>query len=84
MNIDTGKAALVFGGSRGIGAAIVERLVREGYAVAFTYISSDAAAYEIEQNLIAHGGRAKGIKADSGKAGISGRRCRRLSKASAS
>lgn len=45
MNIDTGKAALVFGGSRGIGAAIVERLVREGYAVAFTYISSDAAAY---------------------------------------
>ena len=68
MNIDAGKAALVFGGSRGIGAAIVERLVCEGYAVAFTYISSDAAAYKIEQNLIAHGGRAKAIKADSGKA----------------
>lgn len=68
MNIDAGKVALVFGGSRGIGAAIVERLAREGYAVAFTYISSEAAAHEIEEKVIARGGRAKAIKADSGKA----------------
>lgn len=34
------KAALVFGGSRGIGAAIVDRLATDGFAVAFTYVSS--------------------------------------------
>jgi 3-oxoacyl-[acyl-carrier protein] reductase len=32
-------AALVFGGSRGIGAAAVQRLAADGYAVAFTYVS---------------------------------------------
>mgnify|MGYP003585563575 CR=1 FL=1 len=35
-----GKVALVQGGSRGIGAAIVRRLAREGAQVAFTYVSS--------------------------------------------
>ncbi len=35
-----GKVAFVQGGSRGIGAAIVQRLAREGAAVAFTYVSS--------------------------------------------
>lgn len=33
------KRALVTGGSRGIGAAIVKRLAREGAHVAFTYVS---------------------------------------------
>lgn len=67
MSVDNGKVALVFGGSRGIGAAIVERLAREGYAVAFTYVSSEAAAREIEKSVIESGGLAKAIKADSGK-----------------
>ena len=35
-----GKVALVLGGSRGIGAAIVERLARDGAQVAFTYAAS--------------------------------------------
>lgn len=35
-----GKKALVLGGSRGIGAAIVERLAKEGAATTFTYGSS--------------------------------------------
>ena len=68
MTDNIGKTALVFGGSRGIGAAIVERLARDGYAVAFTYVSSEAAARAIEKAVIALGGRAKAIKADSGKA----------------
>jgi cyclic-di-GMP-binding biofilm dispersal mediator protein len=40
----TGKKALVLGGSRGIGAAIVERLVAEGATTAFTYAGSAEAA----------------------------------------
>lgn len=34
------KIALVFGGSRGIGAACVQNLVRDGYDVAFTYVNN--------------------------------------------
>src|SRR5690606_8024943 len=40
MGLLEGKVALVTGGSRGIGAAIVERFVAEGANVAFTYLSS--------------------------------------------
>ena len=40
----TGKKALVLGGSRGIGAAIVERLAAEGSNITFTYGSSAKAA----------------------------------------
>ncbi|MCJ9430323.1 SDR family NAD(P)-dependent oxidoreductase [Kordiimonas marina] len=40
------KVALVTGGSRGIGRAVVEAFVREGAKVYFTYASNDAAAVE--------------------------------------
>lgn len=43
------KAALVTGGSRGIGSAIVRRLVREGWHVGFTYHHHETVA----QNLVA-------------------------------
>ncbi len=36
----TNKIALVFGGSRGIGAACVAALAADGYDVAFTYVSN--------------------------------------------
>lgn len=53
----TGKTAFVTGGSRGIGAGIVERLVQEGAKVAFTYSGSkdkaDALAAKLGSNAIA-------------------------------
>ncbi|SFU74516.1 SDR family oxidoreductase [Pseudoduganella namucuonensis] len=59
------KAALVTGGSRGIGAAIVERLARDGAAVAFTYSSSRETALALAARIEAAGGRALAIQADS-------------------
>src|SRR6185436_3260164 len=43
----SGKVAIVTGGSRGIGRAIVQALAREGAKVAFTYVQNKAAADEI-------------------------------------
>jgi 3-oxoacyl-[acyl-carrier protein] reductase len=41
------KIAFVTGGSRGIGRAIVLRLVRDGYSVTFSYLQNEAAASEV-------------------------------------
>ncbi|WP_394780040.1 SDR family oxidoreductase [Undibacterium sp.] len=62
------KVALVAGGSRGIGAAVVRRLARDGAAVAFTYASSPKPAQDLADSIIAAGGRALAIKADSADA----------------
>lgn len=63
-----GKFALVTGGSRGIGAAIVRRLALDGAAVAFTYQSSTGPADELVADIEACGGTALAIKADSADA----------------
>lgn len=60
-----GKAALVTGGARGIGAAIVRHLASEGADVAFTYATSDRSAEVLIDALTVHGGRLLGLKADS-------------------
>mgnify|MGYP001554376718 CR=1 FL=1 len=49
------KVAFVTGGSRGIGAAIVERLAEQGATVAFTYQSSEAAAQALAGRIEAAG-----------------------------
>ena len=59
------KVAFVTGGSRGIGAAIVERLAAQGAAVAFTYQASEAAAQELAGRIEAAGGRALALRADA-------------------
>jgi 3-oxoacyl-[acyl-carrier protein] reductase len=61
----SGQVAFVQGGSRGIGAAIVKRLARDGAAVAFTYVSSTNKAEEIVATITAAGGKALAIRADS-------------------
>lgn len=68
MNIERrldGKIALVVGGSRGIGAAIVKRLAAEGASIALTYAQSAQRAAETARAAEAHGVTAITIKADS-------------------
>ncbi len=62
------KRALVTGGSRGIGAAIVRRLAREGAHVAFTYISRPDQADETAKAARALGVKALAIHADAAHA----------------
>ena len=64
----SGQVAFVQGGSRGIGAAIVKRLARDGATVAFTYVSSTSKAEEIVTTITAAGGKALAIRADSADA----------------
>jgi len=68
MQVDqllTGKVALVQGGSRGIGEAIVRRLAAQGASVAFTYVNSEEKAQALAATLNQNGGKALAIRADA-------------------
>jgi 3-oxoacyl-[acyl-carrier protein] reductase len=67
MGLLENKVAIITGASRGIGRAIAERFIEEGATVAFTYLSSDEKARQLEQELTAKGGVAKGFKSDASK-----------------
>ena len=54
----SGRVALVTGGSRGIGRAIVVALAGRGALVAFSYREREDAAREVEAEVSAAGGRA--------------------------
>lgn len=64
----SGKAALVTGGSRGIGAAIARHLARGGADVAITYTSSPEKASAVVAEVQSMGRRGLAIKADSADA----------------
>jgi 3-oxoacyl-[acyl-carrier protein] reductase len=65
MNTLQGKIALVTGGGRGIGRAIVGELAVSGATVAFTYKSSSAASEEFAASLRAKGHAASAHQSDA-------------------
>jgi len=56
--------ALVSGGSRGIGRAVVRRLAQDGYDVAFCYVSGEEPARELEKEITELGRRAVATRVD--------------------
>ncbi len=62
-----GKAALITGGSRGIGAAAVKMFARAGADVVFNYQRRRDAARQVEQEARKHGTRVEALKADLGR-----------------
>ncbi len=67
MDIDSGlagKVALVSGGSRGIGRAIVELFARDGMDVVFFYRGNAQAAQDVVAAVQASGGKAQAMQVD--------------------
>lgn len=59
-----GKAALVTGGSRGIGRAIALGLASQGAAVVIGYLKNESSAREVVQTITNTGRRAAAVQAD--------------------
>ena len=62
-----GKAALITGGSRGIGAAAVKLFAQAGADVVFNYNKAKEAAEQVQQEAGKHGTRVESFRADLSK-----------------
>jgi hypothetical protein len=59
------RVAIVTGGSRGIGRAIVEQLANRGLSVTFTFVSNEAAARAVVESLSGQGHRVRALRVDA-------------------
>lgn len=64
MTSNDSKVAIVTGGSRGIGAAVAERLASDGFTVIINYASDSKDAAALAHKIETKGGRALTAKAD--------------------
>jgi 3-oxoacyl-[acyl-carrier protein] reductase len=62
------RTAIITGASRGIGAAVAERLSKDGFSVVVNYAGSEAEASALVNKITSAGGRAITAKADVSKA----------------
>ncbi|MCI0356209.1 MAG: SDR family NAD(P)-dependent oxidoreductase, partial [Acidobacteria bacterium] len=60
----TGKAAVVTGASKGIGASIAEHLAAEGASVVVNYASDKRSAEAVVKRITEKGGQAIAVQAD--------------------
>lgn len=66
MELLKNKVALITGASRGIGRGIALAFAKNGANIAFTYLSSEEKAKDLEMELAQFGVKAKGYKSDAG------------------
>jgi pteridine reductase len=62
--MDERRVAVITGGAKRVGRAVVLRLAREGFDVAFSYLSSEGEARALEQEVARTGRRALAVRAD--------------------